>query len=138
MQNTSMQGNYDPEAAEKKWQAYWEEEGIYKYDPNSEKETYSIDTPPPTVSGKLHIGHVFSYTQAEIVARYQRMLGKNVMYPFGFDDNGLPTEILTEREKGIKGSEMPRADFVKNCEEVSEKYRAQFKELWQSLGFSCA
>ena len=49
---------------------------------------------------KLHIGHVFSYTQTEIIARYQRMLGKNVMYPFGFDDNGLPTEILTEREKG--------------------------------------
>ena len=109
----------------------------FKYDRDSDKEAYSIDTPPPTVSGKLHIGHVFSYTQTEIVARYQRMLGKNVMYPFGFDDNGLPTEILTEREKGIKGSDLPRADFVKMCEEVSAKYRVQFKELWQSLGFSC-
>lgn len=137
MQNNSMQGNYDAETAEKKWQAYWEQEGIYKYDRESEKETYSIDTPPPTVSGKLHIGHVFSYTQTEIIARYQRMLGKNVMYPFGFDDNGLPTEILTEREKGVKGRDLPREEFVKLCMEVSAKYRQQFKELWQRLGFSC-
>ena len=134
----ALSNKYIAAESEQKWQKFWEDEGIYAFDPQSDKETFSIDTPPPTVSGKLHIGHVFSYTQAEIVARYQRMLGKNVMYPFGFDDNGLPTEILTEREKGIKGSEMPRAEFVKHCEEVSEKYRAQFKELWQSLGFSCA
>ena len=134
----ALSNNYNAADSEKKWQQFWDQEGIYAFDEQSDKETFSIDTPPPTVSGKLHIGHVFSYTQAEIVARYQRMLGKNVMYPFGFDDNGLPTEILTEREKGIKGSQMPRAEFVKNCEEVSEKYRAQFKDLWQSLGFSCA
>ena len=133
----ALEGNYDALVSEEKWQKYWESEGIYKYDPNSDAEVYSIDTPPPTVSGKLHIGHVFSYTQAEIIARYQRMLGKNVMYPFGFDDNGLPTEILTERETGIKGSEVPRAEFNKKCLEVSAKYRKQFKELWQRLGFSC-
>ena len=133
----ALEGNYDAVVSEEKWQKFWESEGIYKYDPTSDKEVYSIDTPPPTVSGKLHIGHVFSYTQAEIVARYHRMLGKNVMYPFGFDDNGLPTEILTERETGIKGSDIPREEFNEKCLEVSSKYREQFKDLWQRLGFSC-
>ena len=133
----SLEARYDAKQSEPKWQQFWEEKQLFKYDRNSEKEAYSIDTPPPTVSGKLHIGHVFSYTQTEIIARYQRMLGKNVMYPFGFDDNGLPTEILTEREKGVKGSELPRDEFISMCEEVSAKYRVQFKELWQSLGFSC-
>ena len=133
----SLEARYDAKQSEPKWQQFWEEKQLFKYDRNSTKEAYSIDTPPPTVSGKLHIGHVFSYTQTEIIARYQRMLGKNVMYPFGFDDNGLPTEILTEREKGVKGSELPRDEFISMCEEVSAKYRVQFKELWQSLGFSC-
>ena len=133
----SLEAKYNAKESEQKWQQFWEEKQLFKYDRNSEKEAYSIDTPPPTVSGKLHIGHVFSYTQTEIIARYQRMLGKNVMYPFGFDDNGLPTEILTEREKGVKGSQLPREEFVSMCEEVSAKYRVQFKELWQSLGFSC-
>ena len=133
----ALDKKYSAANSEAKWQQFWEEQGIFKYDRNSDKEAYSIDTPPPTVSGKLHIGHVFSYTQTEIIARYQRMIGKNVMYPFGFDDNGLPTEILTEREKGVKGSQLPREEFVSMCEEVSAKYRVQFKELWQSLGFSC-
>ena len=133
----SLEAKYDASQSEPKWQQFWEENQLFKYDKNSKKEVYSIDTPPPTVSGKLHIGHVFSYTQTEIIARYQRMLGKNVMYPFGFDDNGLPTEILTEREKGIKGSQLPRQEFIDHCTEVSEKYRIQFKDLWQSLGFSC-
>ena len=133
----SLEAKYNAKESEQKWQQFWEEKQLFKYDRSSDKEAYSIDTPPPTVSGKLHIGHVFSYTQTEIIARYQRMLGKNVMYPFGFDDNGLPTEILTEREKGVKGSQLPREEFVSMCEEVSAKYRVQFKELWQSLGFSC-
>ncbi len=133
----SLEAKYNAKESEAKWQQFWEEKQLFKYDRNSDKEAYSIDTPPPTVSGKLHIGHVFSYTQTEIIARYQRMLGKNVMYPFGFDDNGLPTEILTEREKGVKGSQLPRNEFISMCEEVSAKYRVQFKELWQSLGFSC-
>ena len=133
----ALDNKYSAAASEQKWQQYWEEQGIFKYDKDSDKEVYSIDTPPPTVSGKLHIGHVFSYTQTEIIARYQRMIGKNVLYPFGFDDNGLPTEILTEREKGVKGSMLPREEFVGMCEEVSAKYRTQFKALWQSLGFSC-
>ena len=123
----SLEAKYNAKESEAKWQQFWEENQLFTYDRNSEKEAYSIDTPPPTVSGKLHIGHVFSYTQTEIIARHQRMLGKHVMYPFGFDDNGLPTEILTEREKGVKGSHLPREEFVSMCEEVSKKYRIQFK-----------
>ena len=133
----ALENKYNPQEAEKKWQNFWQEKEIYRYDKNSFKEVYSIDTPPPTVSGRLHIGHVFSYTQAEVIARYHRMQGKNVMYPFGFDDNGLPTEILTEREKEVKGANLPRESFVELCQEVSAKYRQQFKDLWQSLGFSC-
>ena len=72
----SLDGKYNAKDSEAKWQAFWEKGQFFKYDRNSSKEAYSIDTPPPTVSGKLHIGHVFSYTQTEIVARYQRMLGK--------------------------------------------------------------
>ena len=88
---------YDPKESEARWQSFWEKEGVYRFDPESGREIYSIDTPPPTVSGKLHIGHVFSYTQTEIVARYQRQLGKEVMYPFGFDDNGLPNRSRNDR-----------------------------------------
>lgn len=87
-----MQKKYDFRQAEKEMQEFWKENGIYKFDPDSTAEIFSIDTPPPTVSGSLHIGHIFSYTQAEIIARFKRMQGYNVFYPFGFDDNGLRWE----------------------------------------------
>ena len=93
---------YKPAEVEQKWQRHWEERGIYKFDKFPDRPIYSIDTPPPTVSGKIHVGHVFSYVQAEVVARYWRMRGHNVYYPFGFDDNGLPSERLVEQEKGVK------------------------------------
>ena len=83
---------YKAKEAEQKWQDFWQKTGIYKFDTNSKQPIYSIDTPPPTVNGKIHIGHIFSYSQAEVMARYKRMKGFNVFYPFGFDDNGLPTE----------------------------------------------
>ena len=86
-----LESKYNFLQSEPKWQKFWQEEGIYKFDNSSNKKIFSIDTPPPTVSGKIHIGHIFSYSQAEFVARYQRMKGFNVFYPFGFDDNGLPT-----------------------------------------------
>lgn len=127
---------YNFKETEKKWQNYWENEKIYCFDPSSDKETFSIDTPPPTISGALHIGHIFSYTQAEIIARYQRMQGKNVFYPFGFDDNGLPTERLVEKEEGILAKTLPRDEFIQKCLSTTYKYEAQFKELWQALGFS--
>src|SRR5688572_20333503 len=81
------------EGLEAKWTARWEAEGTYRFDrSHPREEVYSIDTPPPTVSGSLHVGHVFSYTHTDFVARFQRMRGKAVFYPMGWDDNGLPTE----------------------------------------------
>lgn len=127
---------YDFSVAEKKWQEYWQTAGTYRFDPASTKPMYSIDTPPPTVSGTIHIGHIFSYTQAEVIARFKRMQGYNVFYPFGFDDNGLPTERLVEKETGVKGAEMDREAFVELCLTVTKKYRKQFQELWMSVGLS--
>jgi hypothetical protein len=103
---------YNPKEAELRWQQQWQEEGTFRFDPAGPGPLYSIDTPPPTVSGALHIGHVFSYTQAEIIARYRRMQGWNVFYPFGFDDNGLPTERLVEKEHGKRGSQMERKSLI--------------------------
>src|SRR4051812_42979819 len=78
---------------EGRWDPTWEEQGTYRFDQTAERQqVYSIDTPPPTVSGSLHVGHVFSYTHTDTIARYQRMRGKSVLYPMGWDDNGLPTE----------------------------------------------
>lgn len=127
---------YNFKETEKKWQEYWEQENIYHFEKDSKKETFSIDTPPPTVSGALHIGHIFSYTQAEIIARFKRMQGKNVFYPFGFDDNGLPTERLVEKEEGILAKDLPRDEFIKKCLDTTHKYEDKFKKLWQALGFS--
>lgn len=122
--------------SEKKWQRFWEEENIFSYEGKGDKPVYSVDTPPPTVSGQLHIGHVFSYTQAEIMTRYKRMRGYNVFYPFGFDDNGLPTERLVEKKLKKNASSMDREEFISHCLEVSAEVEAEFKALWQSLGFS--
>jgi valyl-tRNA synthetase len=127
---------YNPMETEKKWQEYWQQNDIYKYDPDSDKEIFSIDTPPPTISGSLHIGHIFSYTQAEIIARFHRMQGKNVFYPFGFDDNGLPTERLVEKEENIRAAALPRSEFIERCLKTTRKYEEEFKNLWLSMGFS--
>lgn len=127
---------YDAKQAEPRWQRFWEDQGLYRFDPESKAPVYSVDTPPPTVSGSLHVGHVFSYTQAEIIIRYRRMRGHNIFYPFGFDDNGLPTERLVEKELGISGATLPRDEFIAKCLEVASKYEVQFKDLWQRLGFS--
>ncbi|HDS03452.1 MAG TPA: valine--tRNA ligase [Firmicutes bacterium] len=122
--------------AEKKWQRFWEEKRIFSFNENKDKPVYSVDTPPPTVSGQLHIGHVFSYTQAEIMTRYKRMRGFQVFYPFGFDDNGLPTERLVEKKLKKSASSLDREEFIAHCLEVSADVEKEFKELWQSLGFS--
>ncbi|MFR1519193.1 MAG: valine--tRNA ligase [Clostridia bacterium] len=130
-----MEKKYDFTQIEKQMQKFWEAEEIYRFRPDG-REIYSIDTPPPTVSGKLHIGHLFSYTQAEIIARFHRMQGENVFYPFGFDDNGLPTERLIERETQTRAASLPRAEFIKLCDRTAEKYETEFREFWKSLGFS--
>ena len=129
--------NYNVNQSEKKWQSYWEKENIYKFNPNSKAEVYSIDTPPPTISGRMHLGHSFSYAQEDFIARFQRMLGKNVFYPFGTDDNGLPTERLIESIKKVKGTKMERKDFIKLCLKTLEEIRPSFIQNWKNIGMSC-
>ncbi|HET6748193.1 MAG TPA: class I tRNA ligase family protein, partial [Actinomycetes bacterium] len=88
---------------ERKWAQRWARSGVYRFDRSrSRVEVFSIDTPPPTVSGSLHLGHVFSYTQTDVVARFQRMRGRAVFYPMGWDDNGLPTERRVQRHFGVR------------------------------------
>ncbi len=88
---------------EAKWSAEWERDGVYRFDRAAPREhVFSIDTPPPTVSGSLHVGHVFSYTHTDALARYQRMRGKEVFYPMGWDDNGLPTERRVQNHFGVR------------------------------------
>src|SRR3989344_8726212 len=99
---------YNYKESENKWRDYWEKNKIYVFNPNKNSKNYIIDTPPPTVSGKMHIGHAFSYSQQDFVARYHRMKGENVFYPFGTDDNGLPTEKLIEKLKNVKSTKMKR------------------------------
>ena len=87
---------------DEKWSRVWREQGIFRFDRASEAQLFAIDTPPPTVSGDLHIGHVYSYTQTDVVARFQRMSGKEVLYPMGWDDNGLPTERRVQDFYGVR------------------------------------
>ena len=129
---------YDSKQAEEKWSKYWEKEKIYKFDQKSKAEIYSIDTPPPTVSGKVHIGHAFSYSQQDFVIRFQRMLGKNVFYPFGTDNNGVATERLVEQIRKVKARDMPREEFVKIClEELKKNLIPTYINDMKRLGLSC-
>ena len=89
--------------------ARWAELGIYQFDPRHHSQAYTVDTPPPTVSGRIHVGHVYSYTHADVMIRYHRMKGEQVFYPFGFDDNGLPTDRFTESVKGVRARDVVRA-----------------------------
>jgi valyl-tRNA synthetase len=122
---------------EKKWQKYWEDNEIYKTNLNSEKEIYSVDTPPPTVSGKMHIGHASSYTHEDVVVRYERMNGKNIVFPFGTDDNGLATERFVEKEKGVKGTKMNREEFIELCNQTLKEIKPTFIQNWKDIGISC-
>ncbi len=91
------------EGLEAKWAPRWEESGVYRFDRTRDRaDVFSIDTPPPTVSGSLHVGHVFSYTHTDVIARFQRMRGRAVFYPMGWDDNGLPTERRVQNYFGVR------------------------------------
>ncbi len=130
--------HYDFKEAEPRWQRRWQEDGTYKFDAeDAEREVYSVDTPPPTVSGKMHLGHAFSYAQQDYVVRYQRMRGKNVFYPFGSDDNGLPTERLVEKEKKIRSKDFSREEFRNICLQHVTETKPAFIQDWVRLGMSC-
>ncbi len=130
--------HYNAHESEKKWQKFWQDNAVYKFDFNNvdRDKVFSIDTPPPTVSGKMHMGHAFSYSQADFIARYKRMRGYNVFYPFGFDDNGLATERYVEKKIGKKATEMKRSEFIKICLEETKETEAELKKAWSSLGIS--
>ncbi|GAA5519581.1 valine--tRNA ligase [Demequina sediminis] len=149
---------------EDRWNEAWEAAGTYRFDESATREqVYSIDTPPPTVSGSLHVGHVFSYTHTDVVARFQRMRGREVFYPMGWDDNGLPTERRVQNYYGVRcdptlpyveGYEPPfeggegksvkaadqqpisRRNFVELCERLTAEDEKQFEALWRHLGLS--
>jgi valyl-tRNA synthetase len=146
------------EGLEAKWSQVWREQRTYAFDRSkSREEIYSIDTPPPTVSGSLHVGHVFSYTHTDLVARFQRMRGKEVFYPMGWDDNGLPTERRVQNYFGVRCDpslphdpdftpppkpdpkrQVPvdRPNFVKLCERLVLEDEQVFESLWRTLGLS--
>jgi valyl-tRNA synthetase len=143
---------------EQKWSEVWEREGCYRFERGAPRErVFAIDTPPPTVSGSLHVGHVFSYTHTDAMARYQRMRGKAVFYPMGWDDNGLPTERRVQNHFGVRCDpsvafdpdfEPPaepserepvaisRPNFVELCLRLTETDEQVFEQLWRRLGLS--
>ena len=142
---------------EDRWMRRWQEEGTYAFDRSKERaDVYAIDTPPPTVSGELHMGHVFSYTHTDMVARYQRMRGKAVFYPMGWDDNGLPTERRVQNVHGVRCDpslpyhpewqppaqppkqpvSISRRNFVELCERLTAEDEQAFEALWRRLGLS--
>jgi len=132
----SLTRQYEALAAERTIGQQWQDSDVYHFRPDGDAPVYAIDTPPASVSGRLHLGHVYSYAHADFFARYRRMRGDNVFYPMGFDDNGLPTERLVERERGVRASEIGRAAFIRACLEVSAKVEAEYEALWRRLGLS--
>ncbi len=142
---------------EDRWSAKWEADGTYRFDGTATRDdVYSIDTPPPTVSGRLHIGHACSYTHTDVIARFQRMCGKAVFYPMGWDNNGLNVERRAQLEYGIicdpslpydpdfappaKAPKQPipvsRKNFIEQCSQLTEELQAGYRELWTRLGLS--
>ncbi|HEU5198152.1 MAG TPA: valine--tRNA ligase [Ktedonobacterales bacterium] len=127
---------YEPATSEPELQAFWQEAGIYHFRPEAEGPIYAIDTPPPTVSGHLHLGHVYSFSHTDFLARFWRMNGYNVYYPMGYDDDGLPTERLVEKWRGVTAREIGRQAFIKLCLEIGEETEPQYEALWKRLGLS--
>lgn len=130
-----MNKQYEHLQAELEAQELWQKNQTYKKE-NNPGPLYSIDTPPPTISGSLHIGHIFSYTQTDIIARFKRMNGFGVFYPFGFDDNGLPTEKFVEKKHNIYAHDMKRSEFIDLCLKETAQVEKQFEKLWQRIGLS--
>jgi valyl-tRNA synthetase len=121
---------------EEKWKKYWEKEKIYKFNPKTKNKIYSIDTPPPYISGKMHIGHAFSYSQQDFIARFRRMFDGGVFYPFGTDDNGLPTERFVEKTNNLSSKSMTRSKFIELCLKTLKEMTPGFIKDWKELGIS--
>lgn len=167
MSNAQIPDKPALEGLEQKWDAAWTADGTYLFDRDAAKGTgrggvYSVDTPPPTASGSLHIGHVFSYTHTDVKVRYERMRGKTVFYPMGWDDNGLPTERRVQNYYGVRcdtslpydadfeppfhgdakslkpADQVPisRRNFIELCEELTLEDEKQFEALFRQLGLS--
>ncbi|MEJ2707777.1 MAG: valine--tRNA ligase [Anaerolineales bacterium] len=132
----ALSKRYQASKIEPLLQDTWDKEAIYTYSPEAQGPVFSIDTPPPTVSGHLHLGHVYSYSHADFMARFWRMRGYRVFYPMGFDDNGLPTERLVEKQLGITAEQVGRKAFIEKCLQISEQAEADYRSLWQRLGLS--
>jgi valyl-tRNA synthetase len=132
----SLPKRYDPGTAEPALRDFWQSAGIYHFRREDERPIYSIDTPPLTASGNLHLGHVYSYSHTDFMARFWRMNGYTVFYPMGYDDNGLPTERLVEKRMGITAPQVGRAAFIEKCLEVSEGVEKDYQAIWQRLGLS--
>lgn len=153
--------HFDSAEVEARLDARWQNDGVYHYDPTrSREETFVVDTPPPTASGSLHVGHVFSYTQADVVVRYKRMRGMNIFYPLGWDDNGLPTERRVQNyfhvrcdpntpyEEGLRleaasakmrkkpARLISRPNFIEACFDLIKEDEAAFAVLWHRVGLS--
>ncbi|ASJ14045.1 valine--tRNA ligase [Thermococcus radiotolerans] len=125
---------YDPNEIEPKWQKFWLDEKIYKYELDEKRPSYAIDTPPPFTSGTLHLGHVLSHTWIDIIARYKRMTGYNVLFPQGFDNHGLPTELKVEKEFGIS-KDQPEL-FLKKCVEWTWQAIEAMRNQFIRIGYS--
>ncbi|MBP1912859.1 valine--tRNA ligase [Thermococcus stetteri] len=125
---------YDPNEIEPKWQKFWLDEKIYKYELDEKRPSYAIDTPPPFTSGTLHLGHVLSHTWIDIVARYKRMTGYNVLFPQGFDNHGLPTELKVEKEFGISKDQPEK--FLQKCIEWTWQAIEAMRNQFIRIGYS--
>ncbi|MFC7076422.1 valine--tRNA ligase [Haloarcula halophila] len=134
-QSDGLDGEYDPGAVEPAWQDQWVTDETYAYDGDADTR-FSIDTPPPTVSGNLHMGHLYQFTLQDFVARYHRMADDTVYFPFGYDDNGIASERLTERELDIRHQDFERREFQEKCREICTRYENEFTEDVQSLAIS--
>lgn len=153
--------HFDAPAAESRWDETWQASGLYHYDPARPREqTFVVDTPPPTVSGSLHVGHVFSYTHTDVIVRHQRMRGMNIFYPMGWDDNGLPTERRVQNyyhircdpslayEEGLtfepasakirkkRPRLVSRPNFIEACNQLTAEDEKAFLALWRRMGLS--
>ncbi len=136
---------FKPKIKKKRWDKslekplwdMWQEEQLFKFNKNSKKPLFSIDTPPPYVNTPIHIGHAYTYVWQDIMARSKRMLGHEVLFPLGLDKNGLPIEVQTEKVYGINMHETPREKFIKLCKEMIEKSGDKSLDSFKRLGLSC-